>query len=232
MRPARAGLSVASLAEDPVHAAAGASYDLVQQRLLELPSSTSRAGHIAGALCAHARLSGAVQATYRAPQASQPCRALHRMAGDADAHAGPATQRTAPASRCQGAVRPSGAKFAALICPLPGRRSHFCSRTGCRCAPVLCSPGRAFGGQGPVGGLASTGCCGCPLQFPQQACGCSAQGQRPRPPGCLPDVSLSAGRRACLCAARLMSDAWAFHSSSFLTQASRLERSTQQGHSR
>ena len=33
-----------------MHAAAGASYDQVQQRLMELPASASRPGHLAGAL--------------------------------------------------------------------------------------------------------------------------------------------------------------------------------------
>ena len=46
--PLRAGLSVAGLAEDAVHAAAGASYTLAPQCLVELPGSASHPSHLAG----------------------------------------------------------------------------------------------------------------------------------------------------------------------------------------
>ena len=36
------------MVERPVHVAAGSSYDLMQQQLLEHPSSCSRPGHLAG----------------------------------------------------------------------------------------------------------------------------------------------------------------------------------------
>ena len=43
-----AGLSVCTMVDRPVHVAAGSCYHLMQQRLLEHPSSCTRPGHLAG----------------------------------------------------------------------------------------------------------------------------------------------------------------------------------------
>lgn len=43
-----AGLSVRTMVDRPVHVAAGSCYHLMQQRLLEHPSSCTRPGHLAG----------------------------------------------------------------------------------------------------------------------------------------------------------------------------------------